>query len=148
MKKCTKCKKEKLINEFNFKNRSKGLRHSECQICTRLFIKNHYNKNKGYYLEKTQKRNNGLRLEILNYIQKYLTKNPCTDCGETDISVLEFDHNREKFLKFKAVSSLIRARFPLEIIKREIDKCEVRCANCHRRKTSKEFNWLKSQMPL
>jgi len=144
MKICTKCKKEKNIDEFNHKNKLLDLYHSECKECTRLFVKNHYNKNKKYYLEKTQKRNKKLKLEILEYISQFLQNNPCIDCGESDIVVLEFDHKRDKFTKIKAVSSLVRASYPLNLIKEEIKKCEVRCANCHRRKTAKEFNWFKN----
>ena len=147
MEKCTICKKEKLNNEFNFKIKILGLRHHQCKDCTRLSVKNHYNKNRKYYLEKTRKRNAKLRLDVLNYQKQYLLQNPCIDCGESDLSVLEFDHN-DKVSKFKAVSSLIRARYSLEKIKNEINKCEVRCANCHRRKTAKEFKWFKSKNAL
>ena len=145
---CSKCGIEKPINEYSFKNKSLNIHHGECKDCTRLLIKNHYNKNKEYYLGKAQKRNNNLRLEVLDYINQYLQKNPCIDCGETDIVVLEFDHKRDQFVKFRAVSSLVRARFTLEKVKEEIKKCEVRCANCHRRKTAKEFNWLKNNNAL
>lgn len=147
MKRCTSCKKRKLISDFNFKIKALGLRHYQCKDCTRLFVKNHYNKNKGYYLEKTRKRNKELRLEILKYIRQYLLRNPCVDCGESDITVLEFDHKGE-VPKFKAVSSLARSRYPLAKIKEEINKCEVRCANCHRRKTAKEFRWFKNNNAL
>lgn len=143
MKTCLKCKKIKSVDDFNFKNKSKGLRHSQCKLCTRFSVKNHYNKNREYYLKKAQKRNVELRLKINNYIKDYLLKNPCVDCGETDLVVLEFDHNKEDFVKLKAISSLVRERNSLEIIKEEIKKCEVRCANCHRRKTAKAFNWFK-----
>ncbi|MBI3888359.1 hypothetical protein HY311_01045 [Candidatus Nomurabacteria bacterium] len=143
MKKCTKCGKEKKESEFNFKIKVLGLRHNQCNECTRLFVKNHYNKNKEYYLIKTHKRNSKLRLEVLNYQRQYLQENPCVDCGESDITVLEFDH-KGKIPKFKAVSSLMRSRYSLIRIKEEINKCDVRCANCHRRKTAKDFKWLKS----
>ncbi|MEI7810519.1 MAG: hypothetical protein WCI41_03115 [bacterium] len=146
--KCTKCKKEKTIDNFNFKLKSLDVRHKQCKECTRLFVKNHYNKNRVYYLGKTQKRNSVLRSEILNYIQQYLINNPCVDCGETDVAVLEFDHNRDKYVKVKAVSSLIRSRCSLDKIKEEIEKCEVRCANCHRRKTAKDFKWFRIITPL
>ncbi len=148
MKKCSRCKKEKSIEEFNFKNKALKLRQVQCKECTRLLIKNHYNKNKSYYLRKAEKRNLKLKLEIIAYLKDFLVKNPCVDCSESDITVLEFDHTG-KFSKFKAVSTLIRHGYPLDIIQKEISKCEVRCANCHRRKTAKDFGWLKSKiLPL
>ena len=95
MKKCSRCKEVKSFNEFNYKNKSLGSLQSNCKTCTRYLIRNHYNKNKEYYLDKTHKRNAELKLEIQDYIRQYLQNNPCVDCGETDIRVLEFDHNRE-----------------------------------------------------
>ena len=147
MKKCTKCKKEKPANEFNFKIKSLGLRQGQCKECTRLFVKNHYNKNKSYYLKKARKRNTKLELELLENLKDYFLKHPCIDCGESDITVLEFDH-MGKVPKFKAVSYLMKHRYKLEKIIDEINKCEVRCANCHRRKTAKQFKWLKSNNAL
>jgi hypothetical protein len=85
---------------------------------------------------------------VFDFVKQYLLKNPCVDCGESDVTVLEFDHSKQKGIKFKAVSSLMKARYPLEKIKEEIKKCEVRCANCHRRKTAVEFRWFKNKMPL
>lgn len=143
MKKCSRCKREKLIEEFNFKIKAIGLRQLQCKECTRLLIKNHYNANKQYYLSKARIRNKKLRDEINSFICQYLLKNPCIDCGETDIAVLEFDH-KGKVPKFRAVSHLLRNRSSLIRVEEEIDKCEVRCANCHRRKTAKDFNWFKS----
>ena len=147
MKRCSKCKKEKSSEEFNFKNKDLKLRQCQCKECTRLLVKNHYNKNKQYYLKKAKKRNLEIKTNIVNYLQNYLSKKSCIDCGESDIAVLEFDHiNRST--KFKAVSTLVRLGYPIKIIQAEINKCDVRCANCHRRKTSKDFKWLKVKMPL
>jgi len=143
IKKCSKCKEDKIIEEFNFKNKSLNKRHSNCRSCTRKLIKNHYNKNRSYYLEKAHKRNHKIRQKIFDYIKDYLVKNPCVDCGESDMVVLEFDH-RGDTPKVKAVSQLIRLRVNLQRIKAEIAKCDVRCANCHRRKTAKDFNWFKN----
>lgn len=141
---CSKCKKEKLIEEFNFKDKKLGSRQSQCKECTRLLIKNHYNRNRRYYLKKAQKRNLELRFKIAQYLKEYLSKRPCIDCGESDITVLEFDH-RDKSKKFKAVSSLIRYGYPINVIRKEMDKCDIRCANCHRRKTSRDFKWFKGK---
>lgn len=143
MKRCSKCKKEKVLNDFSFKIKNAGLRHRQCKKCTRLLIKNHYNKNRQYYLLKAGKRNKILRDTVNKFLCKYLLKNPCVDCGESDVRVLEFDHKGE-IPKFKAVSSLIRLQYPLNKIQEEIDKCEIRCANCHRRKTARDFKWFKN----
>lgn len=67
----------------------------------------------------------------------YLIRHPCVDCGEKDIAVLEFDHIH-KYRKSNDVSKLITMRSPFKKVVSEISKCEVRCANCHRRKTALE----------
>ena len=51
--------------------------------------------------------------------------------------VLEFDH-LEKKNKIAAVSEMVSLQSPWEVITKEIQKCEVRSANCHRRKTAKQ----------
>ena len=54
----------------------------------------------------------------------------CVDCGYNEHAIaLQFDHigNNKK----NSVSNLIRSDYAWSTIKNEIDKCEVRCANCH-----------------
>ena len=77
------------------------------------------------------------------YVLEYLKENPCIDCGETDPIVLDFDHvNRKE--KYRSIALMIRRATALNKIIEEISKCVVRCANCHRRKTSKELGWFRS----
>lgn len=138
---CSKCKLLKPIEDFNFKIKSKNVYQCQCKECTRKNIKNHYINNRKYYLNKAQKRNLELRTEINNYILGYLKDHCCIDCGESDPVVLEFDH-RDRAKKDAHVSGFLRA-MRLDRVKSEIEKCDVRCANCHRKKTAKEFNWFK-----
>jgi 5-methylcytosine-specific restriction endonuclease McrA len=65
----------------------------------------------------------------------YLGSHQCVDCGESDPVVLQFDHIRDKR---RNVSQMLRQGFNWSAIEAEIAKCEVRCANCHRRKTARE----------
>lgn len=80
-----------------------------------------------------------MRDVVRAYIWSYLTKHPCVDCGETDSIVLEFDHISSKN---NDIASLIRMG-ALEQAKEEIKKCQVRCANCHRRITAIRAGWTK-----
>ena len=59
----------------------------------------------------------------------------CKDCGISDSTVLEFDH-REPLLKSKDVERLSQSTWAR--LCDEISKCDVRCANCHRRRTINE----------
>lgn len=140
MKKCSKCKLEKAENQFNFKNKKLMILQRSCQTCTRQQVKNHYLKNRDYYLSKAKIRNIKLRLSNQKFIYDYLLKNPCIDCGEKDPIVLDFDHQKDKQFE---ISSLIKWNHSLSKLKEEISKCQVRCANCHRRKTAKDYNWYK-----
>lgn len=71
----------------------------------------------------------------------YLDEHPCVDCGESDPIVLDFDHIRGT--KTASVSYLLGSSMSWDRVQKEIDKCVVRCANCHRKKTAKERGWIK-----
>lgn len=66
-------------------------------------------------------------------IRQYLQTHPCVDCGEKDPVVLDFDHKNPDE-KVDSISHLRHGRATWEDIWAEIQKCEVRCANCHRKK--------------
>ncbi len=138
IKKCSKCLRE--LDELNFNWKIKGVRlQYHCKECSRRYIREHYKNNRGYYLKKAYKRNLRIKDESFDYIGSYFKSHPCVDCGEADILVLEFDH-KIRSEKYVEVSRLIKNRGSLKKLIKEISKCEVRCANCHRRKTAKEDN--------
>ena len=73
-------------------------------------------------------------------VRKYLETHPCVDCGETDFVVLQFDHI-DRLTKKSTVSVLVLQGRKVEMIEAEIAKCQVRCANCHIRRTAQQFGW-------
>ena len=62
----------------------------------------------------------------------YFATHPCVDCGERDIRCLQFDH-RDRSTKTANVACLLRHAGPGRSSLAEIEKCDVRCANCHSR---------------
>ncbi len=100
----------------------------------------HYQDNKEKYME----RNRLARQRNQQYVLSYLAENPCVDCGMTDARCLQFDH-RDVELKTANVSKLIQAAVSIKKIQAEIDKCDVRCANCHSIRTCIQFGWYKNE---
>jgi hypothetical protein len=72
----------------------------------------------------------------LTFVRDVLMRSNCVDCGLGDLVVLEFDHMTDKRC---SVPLLARRGSSLPRLKREIAKCQIRCANCHRRRTAKDF---------
>jgi hypothetical protein len=142
MKTCIKCLKPKAASQFNYKNRERGIRHSYCKTCSRTDVKKHYERNKTYYIEKARTRNLAIRQETQNRLLSYLSTHPCVDCGENDPVVLDFDHIDET-KKLANIGDMMRQRCSWGKIELEIKKCVVRCANCHRRRTAKQFAWYR-----
>lgn len=68
-------------------------------------------------------------------VYDYLLQHPCVDCGEADIIALDFDHVRGN--KINDVSRPAKNGAGMKKLQDEIAKCEIRCANCHRRVTEK-----------
>lgn len=144
---CRRCKLKLRISNFNWKIKSVR-RASYCKSCSREYIRDHYKRNRKYYLLKARRRNSAIRQRAREYIGSYLSTHSCVDCGETDILVLEFDHKR-KGRKSENVSNTIRRTGSLEQLISEVSKCDVRCANCHRRKTEKESSsWKLKYAPV
>ena len=83
------------------------------------------------------------RRDNLQRVLDYLKTHPCVDCGEDDPIVLEFDHLRDKVANISAMRG-----HPWWKMLLEIAKCEVVCANCHRRRTAarvESFRYLQGQ---
>lgn len=138
---CSKCGKEKPIEEFGWKNSLLGKRHRVCKSCTAVRSRKWYYENKEHHIQTVRANRQEYRQSAREYILDYLSTHPCVDCGETDPIVLEFDHVRGE--KSSELSRLIGRGKSLEAIKTEIEKCEVRCSNCHRRRTAKEQGWFR-----
>ena len=94
-------------------------------------------------LYKAQKR---YRTKVREQLFNFLSKEECIDCGEKDPIVLDFDHI-DRNNKFKTVSQMLCGHYSFETILKEINKCEIRCANCHRRKTYSQFKYFGKGKP-
>lgn len=82
---------------------------------------------------KTDKRRQESRTKVRRYIQEYKAGKKCADCGEDyPYWIMEFDHLKDKNFTIGQFSS---TTVDIEIIKKEIAKCDVVCSNCHRNRT-------------
>lgn len=141
MRRCSKCQQIKPLVEFSFKNKKRKKLNFYCKECNRIYNRAHYIKNRlNYRIKQKIWRANFRKIIRLKIIEHFKT-HPCVDCGEKDCSVLEFDHVKGD--KKNNVASLIACDATWRIIEEEIDKCEVRCANCHKRRSAKQFGWYK-----
>jgi hypothetical protein len=140
---CCRCGKLKPSVEFNFKYRARLIRHPFCRICQHEWNRLHYQRNRATYIANAKRHNAEYYAAAVKRLVEYLIEHPCVDCGQTDVVVLQFDH-RDRANKAIAVGNLVRYG-SWQRIAAEIAKCDVRCANCHQRRTAKQFGWRKLQ---
>lgn len=136
MKTCSGCQLSLDYKHFCKKKDSPDGYSYFCRICSAQQAKEYYNdpKNKQRIIDNNKDR----LLKTKRFVYEYLTSHPCVDCGETRPECLDFDHLRDKDM---AISLMLRNARSIKSIQKEIEKCEIRCANCHRIKTAKEQNW-------
>lgn len=135
MKRCTKCNIEKSDDEFNWKKQGVR-RHSICKACHKIARDKHYQDNRRHAIHRAGVNKKKRSLIIQKFLIEYLKLNPCVDCGEGDPVVLDFDHVRG--VKEFEISAKVFDTVSFEKLKHEIAKCQVRCANCHRRRHAAE----------
>lgn len=144
-KQCLRCGETKPLSSFYFV-KARNKHHVYCRSCKSAYNKRHYRENKQRYIDCVMAKKRE-RLPInRRKLWAYLLANPCIDCGEPDPTVLEFDHI-DPSAKTASISEMISS-YTWRRIKQEIGKCEVRCANCHRRRTAKQFGWYSVAMSV
>jgi hypothetical protein len=129
---CPKC--GKIVEKL-----TKGRPH-QCYECKRAYDRQYYQKTKEKQSVRRKKTRKKARNRTHRLIKSYLLSHPCEICGESDPVVLEFDH-LDPAQKSHNIADMTRNNFSAEKILKEIVKCRVLCANCHRRETAKEQGW-------
>ena len=137
---CPGCGEERDIEkDFRWRDKDRVIRHTRCKCCQSQVSKQHYKNNKQPYLDRARTREILVIEDNQRRLTDYLHHHPCVDCGQTDIRVLEFDHVRGN--KSNNIARMVGEGFSWSTIEAEINKCEVRCANCHRIKTNERSGW-------
>jgi len=130
---CRKCGALKPWTEFPRRGRDSGRLQTWCKECFAAYKAERHKRNHDSEMKRIR-RNQAVYVGANRArLSEYLRMHPCVDCGEVDTVVLEFDHVRGQ--KMYDVSRMVANGFGWEKIEEEIAKCEVRCANCHRRVT-------------
>lgn len=140
MKTCTDCKETKPLDQFQKRAASKDGRTAKCDLCKRVYDNANYSGNKESRQRTIKANTEARRISVKVWLLKYLLTHPCVDCGETDPVVLQFDHQGDKIGN---IARMIRDN-SLAKVQAEVAKCLVRCANCHTRKTARDFGWWKN----
>lgn len=93
------------------------------------YNKTYYDKNRSVFAER--KRRYRQEAQALLRTMKDV---PCADCGiQYPPYVMDFDHRPGETKLFNVASGPSRASMPAFL--REVAKCDVVCANCHRERT-------------
>jgi hypothetical protein len=136
---CPRCKTVKPLSEYNIRNNTTNRPFSYCRECQREYSRAHYGRNKEAHNRRRYANSIRYRKRNKFALAEFLSKRACVDCGLRDPVVFEFDHVRGA--KSFTIGSMLHKAVSWKKILDEIEKCDIRCANCHRRKTAAQFGW-------
>lgn len=72
------------------------------------------------------------RKDVKRFIDQVKSERGCERCGEKHPACLDF-HHRDPSEKQFSLNTAKRRGYTLAMVREEIAKCEVLCANCHRK---------------
>lgn len=143
MKRCCTCHELLPIAYFHRRSASPDGRQNRCRQCFKI----KYVENRDELYAKILVRHLLLRNQKEARLADYLVQHPCLDCGAKDLRVLDFDH-RDPSHKHAGIGLMLSGGWTWASMLAEIEKCDVRCANCHRIRTSGQQNWWKQQRQI
>lgn len=88
----------------------------------------HYLKNRAARIADKKAR----KIRNRKFVQDYKRTHPCIRCGESEPCCLDF-HHKDPAQKFDVLAQMANRGFGLTRLLEEIAKCEILCANCHRK---------------
>ena len=109
---CSKCGKEFPITDFNWRDKKKGTRRSECKYCHCEYMKQKYQEKK-------------------QVVQQLKAESKCAKCGESRGYVLDY-HHIDPTQKENTIARMTSNYYSLDRVHKEIEKCVCLCSNCHR----------------
>lgn len=146
MKQCTFCEIKKSDSCFYYSDKKTGKLHSECKQCYNIkrqfYWEEHYAKYGDAYRDNARERKAAIKRDRQDKLYNYLSDKECEDCGINDIRCLEFDHINPKLKEFE-IARAITTGYSWDKILKEINKCRLLCANCHKIITAEQQNWRK-----
>jgi hypothetical protein len=120
IKTCNKCCVEKPTTEFHRASRNRDGYYHTCKVCKKEIDKQ-YNPVRRVT---TRARANQIR----EWLRSYKQERGCRVCGEREPVALDFHHQDEQ--KEFNLSDIGKG---MKNVQREVEKCVVLCANCHRK---------------
>jgi hypothetical protein len=94
-----------------------------------------YHNNKASELIHVKRRKDSIK----KWLENYKSNLVCSKCGENHPATIDF-HHKKGYMKERAISQLVYDGYSINKIKEELNKCEILCANCHRKLHYKNKN--------
>jgi hypothetical protein len=129
VRRCVRRQLHKPVEQFAWRRKPRGQLDTYCRPCRADYKQMHYAASRERYIANAARRKQSLAEERTKFLIEYFATHPCVEFAEADPLVLEFNHLGDKSF---TIGAQLRYR-DWETLLREIAKCEVVCANCHRR---------------
>jgi hypothetical protein len=124
---CGRCSQQVPLSDFHL---SGGRRQSWCKRCRADYMRDRGDLHRSQSRAARERR----RARAREFVLGVLESGRCEDCGNADPLILEFDHLRDKRAD---VAVLVHEGYALRHVRAEVEKCQLVCVNCHRRRTAR-----------
>lgn len=131
---CGRCRETLPLSAFN---RARQGRQHWCRECYRTYFADRGDRHRDAVKAARARRRTAAR----QHLRVFLKKNACADCGEDELLVLELDHHTDG--KRASISALVNSGPSIAKLDEELERCEVVCVNCHRRRTARRGGWYR-----
>jgi len=126
---CSRCQADLPLDAFPLRRKDGTQRYTHCRDCKAAYQRQWYERNGDRHRSNIAAKR--IEQRRINKVMVVAAKSrPCTDCGvRYPPYVMDLDHVRGTKVRNVA---LLKTYATTAILRAEIAKCEVVCANCHR----------------